>query len=73
MKMTDWQLYLYSTKNLITKRTVDNENMDEFLMNTDFHCKQRWHCNYKTIHHLNQFGRNINFDALGHKSISKHF
>lgn len=53
MKMTDWQLYLHSTKNLITKCTVDNEIMDEFLMNTDLHCKQRWHCNYKTIYHLN--------------------
>lgn len=39
--MTDWELYLYSTKNLITGHTVDNEIMDEFLMNMDFHCNRR--------------------------------
>lgn len=50
--MTDWELYLYSTKNLITRHTVDNEIMDEFLMNMDFTVIEDVG-NYKNIQCLN--------------------
>lgn len=30
--------FLCSTKSLITRHTVDNEIMDEFLMSMDFYC-----------------------------------